>query len=163
MVKRNDKFSLEDIEKWDITHIIISPGPMSPKEAGMSNKVITHFGGKLPILGICLGHQCIGYVSNCLIGQHPNPTHGNKSEVFLSESKLFNKLPKQIEAGRYHSLYISRQDFNHDEFNITGELKDGTIMAIEHKIKPIFGVQFHPESILTGEYGKQILKNFVTM
>lgn len=163
ILKRNDQFKVEDIEKMDISHIIISPGPMSPSESGLSNEVIKRYAGKIPILGICLGHQCIGHVFGCRVEQHPFPTHGRKNKVKLERSIIFEGLPDVIEAGRYHSLYISKEGFNYDELNVIASLEDGTIMGVESKKYKVYGVQFHPESILTGDYGKRILNNFLSI
>ncbi|MEF2967433.1 aminodeoxychorismate/anthranilate synthase component II [Paenibacillus sp. M1] len=161
IVKRNDEFGLDDIVSWKVSKIIISPGPMSPLEAGISNDLITAYMDKLPILGICLGHQCIGHALGCSITRSANPMHGKKSTVTLGNSPLFNHLPGDIPVGRYHSLQISKEDFNERELDIISETEDGTIMAVQHKSYPLFGVQFHPESILTGEYGQVILNNFL--
>lgn len=160
IIKRNDQLTIEDLYKWHIERIIISPGPMTPRETGIANDIILHFGNSLPILGICLGHQCIGHVYSCKIQQHPQPTHGQSSDIYLKSSQLFANLPKIIQGARYHSLYVADKNFNHRELKITARLKDGTIMAIEHKHYPIFGVQFHPESILSYDYGEIILNNF---
>jgi anthranilate synthase component 2 len=163
-IVRNDQFTLSDIAKWQISHIIISPGPMSPSESGLSNDVIKHYGNKIPILGICLGHQCIGHSFNCKVDKHPIPTHGRHSTIKLDQSsKLFKNLPQEINVARYHSLFVEQVDFNHEDLLITSNSLDGTIMSIEHKKYPIYGVQFHPESILTGSNGKQILKNFINL
>lgn len=161
IIRRNDKFQLDDIERWCITHIIISPGPMTPKESGLSNDLILKYGKHIPILGICLGHQCIGHVFNSIVGKHPQPTHGQKSKVYLKESVIFQRLPRVVEAGRYHSLYISRENFNDQDLEVISYLEDGTIMGVQHRRYPIYGIQFHPESILTGENGKVILNNFM--
>jgi len=157
---RNDQLKLQDIIDWKVKGIIISPGPMTPLESGLSNDIIVEFGGYIPILGICLGHQCIGYVYGCIVGKHYKPTHGKKSRIKIYKSRIFSNLEGSIYAARYHSLHIKKENFNYNDLNITAELDDGTIMAIEHKHYPIFGVQFHPESILSND-GKVILNNFI--
>lgn len=163
VVKRNDKLTLDDIDPKKYEAIIISPGPMGPNEAGLSCAIVNEFKGKIPILGICLGHQCIAHTFGCTVERHKNPTHGKKSEVFLKYSALFEGLDNKINVGRYHSLYVSSKDFNHKEFIVTSTLSDGTIMSVEHKTYKLYGVQFHPESILTAENGKTILRNFLKL
>jgi anthranilate synthase/aminodeoxychorismate synthase-like glutamine amidotransferase len=162
LVCRNDKINIHDIEKNEsIEGIIISPGPMSPAEAGLSNQIIDRLGRRnIPILGICLGHQCIGEVFGCKVARHRTPMHGRQSEIRLNASALFEGLSDSIIVGRYHSLEVQLNEFNHDELKITAYGDDGTVMAIEHRSHPIYGVQFHPESVLTGSAGKRILKNF---
>ncbi len=161
---RNDKIAAQDIKQLNASHIIISPGPMAPKQSGCSMEVIKEFYKTIPILGICLGHQAIGEVFNCNIIKSNNPIHGQMHNVILGESLLYKNLPNEIHAGRYHSLIISNDRFNHDELQINATLKDGTIMGVQHKQYPLFGTQFHPESILTEQgVGSQILKNFLEM
>lgn len=161
-VVRNDTATAEQLlADNSIKAIILSPGPMGPDEAGISNDLVRLAAGReIPLLGICLGHQCIGKVFGCRITPHPIPTHGKPSEVTLSPHPLFADLPEQITAGRYHSLEISRERFNHNDLDIIARLDDGTIMAVQHREHPIYGVQFHPESVLTGEHGRTILNNF---
>jgi anthranilate synthase/aminodeoxychorismate synthase-like glutamine amidotransferase len=162
MVMRNDSATVDNIlSDSRIKAIIISPGPMTPNEAGISCDLIRPAMSKgIPILGICLGHQCIGKVFGCKIAIHPVPTHGKTSRIELSSSPLFENLPLSIDAGRYHSLYISSDSFNNNDLKIIAHHQDGTIMGIQHRTQPIFGVQFHPESVLTGDNGKVILNNF---
>lgn len=162
VVRRNDRFRLDEPERLGARAIVISPGPMSPHESGLSNEVIRRYGATTPILGICLGHQCIGQVFGCRVVRHGSPTHGRKSPVRLLRSRLYEGLESQIEAGRYHSLCLSREGFDPRELRVNAELEDGTIMGIEHREYPVYGVQFHPESILTGAPGKRILRNFVS-
>ena len=164
-VIRNDAFSVEDMFRaGDVRGIILSPGPMGPDSAGISNDLIMLAAQtRIPVLGICLGHQSIGHAFGCKIERHPIPTHGKPSEIKLGESEIFAGLPPVIAAGRYHSLCVSEHGFNHYDLKITARLLDGTIMGIEHRSFPIFGVQFHPESILTGEPGRQILRNFAKL
>ncbi len=164
LVVRNDQIELEDIERNGVSHIILSPGPMGPKDAGMCCDIIRKYAGRLPILGVCLGHQCIGQVFGCKVQEHPFPTHGKASSITIEPSVLYRNLPRKIAVGRYHSLHIERQGFNEEELIINSWMEDGTIMGIEHKHFPLFGVQFHPESVLTGnENGQIILTNFLQL
>ncbi len=161
-IARNDRLDLADIERRGVKAIILSPGPMSPNEAGLCNDIIRTYGPTIPILGICLGHQCIGHVFGCQVLRHPSPTHGKKSSVRLEASLLYEGLGDSIQAARYHSLYVARDGFADDQLRVNAQLQDGTIMGIQHRRHPVYGVQFHPESILTGEPGKAILRNFVS-
>ena len=164
LLRRNDEITLEEIETLpELEAIIISPGPMTPKEAGISNAVIEHYYKKIPILGICLGHQCIAELFGCKVDTYEDVVHGETGEVYLKTSELYRSLPEMIEATRYHSLVVYEEDFCHDELKINATLADGMIMGIEHKKYPVFGVQFHPESILTGANGKTILRNFIEL
>lgn len=161
-VLRNDDEILKKINPYEVSAVIVSPGPMSPSEAGYTNDIIKNFGeAGIPILGICLGHQCIGHIYGCKVVRHPHPTHGKQSKVSLMNSPLFKGLTQTIDVARYHSLHIQEEGFNHNHLNITATMDDGTIMAIEHRDFPIYGVQFHPESVLTGSPGKKILSNFL--
>lgn len=162
LVARNDKINIDEIEHDDrIEGVIISPGPMGPAEAGLSKDVIERLGKRdIPILGICLGHQCIGEVFGCTVARHRTPMHGQQSEVQLQSSRLFDGLSSKITAGRYHSLEVRTENFNHQELKITAYTDEGTVMALQHHRHPIYGVQFHPESVLTGESGRKILENF---
>lgn len=164
-VLRNDVTSAEQmLAHGDFDRIILSPGPMGPDEAGVSNDLVRLAASRnIPLLGICLGHQCIGQVFGCHITRHPVPTHGKPSEVTLSSCLLYTGLPARIVAGRYHSLEISRDGFNDRELEINARLIDETIMGVQHRKHPIYGVQFHPESILTGDHGRVILNNFARM
>ncbi len=161
IILRNDHININKIASNRIDGIIISPGPMGPEEAGISNEIINRYYKSKPILGICLGHQCLGSVFGCVIGQCQNVIHGERSVIKLGDSPLFNGLDNEILAARYHSLYIKEANFNNSELRVIATLKDGTIMGIQHKIFPVFGLQFHPESILTNENGKKILGNFL--
>lgn len=165
VIRRNDEVAVSDLDvDGSITGVIISPGPMSPGEAGVSNEIIRVLGTRgVTILGICLGHQCIGHVFGCRVERHPQPTHGKKSPINLEPVPLFAGLGRRVEGGRYHSLHVSEQGFNHDELEVTARLDDGTIMGVRHRRLPIHGVQFHPESVLTGEFGKRVLRNFVLL
>ncbi len=161
-VKRNDEISIQDIEKMeDIEAIVISPGPCTPKEAGISVDVIKHFKGKYPILGICLGHQSIGSAFGAKIVKAKCLMHGKTSKIYHNGKGLFEGIPNPFEAVRYHSLVIDESSLPED-IEITARTEDKEIMAIEHKRYPIWGVQFHPESILTG-YGHKLLENFLKM
>lgn len=160
-VIRNDRITIEEIEKKTPEAIIISPGPSYPSQAGISEDVIRHFAGKLPILGICLGHQAIGEVFGGKIVRGEEPMHGKSSQVKLDGTcPLFMGLPESISVARYHSLVISRENFP-ESLTITAEDENGTIMAVQHREYPIYGVQFHPESILC-EMGTNILANFLS-
>lgn len=163
-VLRNDDPRLARLKPSDVSAVIVSPGPMSPSEAKYSNDIIKNFGeAGIPVLGICLGHQCIGHLYGCKVVRHPQPAHGKQSQVRLKESRLFAELPPTIDVARYHSLHIQTEGFNHDDLKITATMDDGTIMAVEHRDFPIYGVQFHPESVLTGAPGKKILSNFLAI
>ncbi len=161
IVRRNDEIVIEEIADPSIQAIIISPGPMSPKEAGRSNEIIRTCKALKPILGICLGHQCIGAVFDCQITKAENPLHGQKSKILLEQSSLFHGFAAEIEAARYHSLVIDSKSFNEQELKIIARLEDGTIMGVEHQKYPVFGVQFHPESILSQAIGKRLFDNFL--
>lgn len=165
LVVRNDKIKVDEIEAMidekKINAIIISPGPMAPNDAGVSNDIIKSLHKKIPILGVCLGHECIGQVFNCKIERCKEIIHGEADDVYIIDSPIYKHLNKCFKAARYHSLCISRDDFNHEKLIIDAQLSDGTIMGVRHRIYPLFGVQYHPESILTGENGKAILKSFI--
>ena len=153
----NDKISVEELFQMDFDSIIISPGAGNPNTAGVSMDVIKKFYQTKKILGICLGHQCIAQFFGGKIVKSQNPTHGKTSRIYFDEnSKLFKGLPQGFEVTRYHSLEV--KDTN---LKITARTKDGTIMALEHETLPIYGVQFHPEAILT-QYGHELLKNFLS-
>ncbi len=162
-VRRNDKVSIQQIKDMnDIGAIVISPGPCSPKEAGISVDVIREFKGKLPILGVCLGHQSIGAAFGAEIVKAKCLMHGKTSMIYHNEKDLFEGIPNPFEAVRYHSLVIDRNTLPED-IEITAWTKeDDEIMGIKHKKFPIYGIQFHPESILTS-YGKDILRNFLKL
>lgn len=157
---RNDKITIKQMEKMRPKAIVISPGPCTPCEAGISNDVVRHFNGKIPILGVCLGHQCIGYVYGAKITETEEPVHGKNSEVFHDGRTLYKGLPSPIKGGRYHSLIIQREGLP-SKLEITAQTKDRIIMGVRDEAGMVEGVQFHPESILT-EHGKVILKNFLT-
>lgn len=163
-VKRNDQLSIADIEKFNPAQIVISPGPCTPNEAGVSLEVIKHFAGIKPILGVCLGHQAIGQAFGGDVVHAREIMHGKTSPVFHRDIGVFKGLNNPLQATRYHSLVI-KKDTLPDCFEITAwtQNTDGSldeIMGVRHKTLPIEGVQFHPESILT-EQGHQLLKNFL--
>jgi anthranilate synthase/aminodeoxychorismate synthase-like glutamine amidotransferase len=157
-VHRNNRLTLTQIEDLAPTHIIISPGPCTPLEAGISNDVILHFGGKIPILGVCLGHQCIGHVYGGKIGRS-SPVHGRTSLVEHDGRTIYQGLPSPFPATRYHSLIIEDQGFP-ECLEVSARTPEGTIMGVRHRDFVIEGVQFHPESILT-EVGHSILAKFL--
>ncbi|MDR0946883.1 MAG: aminodeoxychorismate/anthranilate synthase component II [Ruminococcus sp.] len=159
-IVRNDKISLGEIETLKPSHIIISPGPGKPSDAGICEDVIRSFAGKIPILGVCLGHQAIGEVFGGTVTYAKLLMHGKQSEITVNENcALFRGLPRKIKAARYHSLAVTSENLPAD-IQITAKTDDGEIMAIEITSKRVFGVQFHPESILTSN-GKQIISNFL--
>lgn len=163
-VYRNDQVTLEQIEADQPERIIISPGPCTPKEAGISVEVIRHFAGKMPILGVCLGHQAIGAAFGAIIVRADRLMHGKTSEIQHDGQGVFEGLPNPFTATRYHSLIIDPPTLS-DEFVITARTSDAPereIMGVRHKSLPIEGVQFHPESFLT-DVGHQLLANFLKM
>jgi len=160
LVYRNDRVGLEEIEQLKPTHIIISPGPCTPLEAGISNDIIRRFAGRIPILGICLGHQCIGYVYGGQIVSAAVPTHGKHSLMYHDGKTVYRGLPNPFEAGRYHSLVI-RQDNLPVELELAARTSDGVIMGVRHRKYVVEGVQFHPESIMT-DVGHNVLVNFLS-
>jgi len=160
LVKRNDEITVEDIKRMDnVDAIVISPGPCTPNEAGISVDVIKEFKGVYPILGVCLGHQSIGQAFGAKIVKAKCLMHGKTSKIYHNEKGLFESIPNPFNAVRYHSLVIDESTLPED-IEITARSDDGEIMAIQHKKYPIWGVQFHPESILT-EYGLKLLENFI--
>ena len=158
-VVRNDAVSLEDIDQMAPERIIISPGPGNPGEAGISKDAIRRFAGRVPILGVCLGHQCIGEVYGGIVEGAGEILHGKVSRVTHDGRGVFAGLPSPIEATRYHSLAI-RPDSVPDVLEVSARSESGVIMGVRHRALPVEGVQFHPESILTPD-GKAILRNFL--
>jgi anthranilate synthase component 2 len=158
-VHRNDEISVAEIERLAPTQIVISPGPCSPSEAGISVAAIQHFAGKIPLLGVCLGHQSIGQAFGGRIIHAKTLMHGKTSLIHHANNSVFTGLPNPFTATRYHSLVIERETLP-DCMEITAWTDDGEIMGVRHKTLPIHGVQFHPESILT-EHGHDMLKNFL--
>lgn len=159
-VFRNDKISLDEIANLRPAKIVISPGPGGPQAAGISLAVIKEFAGKIPILGVCLGHQCIGYAFGAKIKRAKRLMHGKTSLIYHKRKNIFRNLPNPFIATRYHSLAVSRVDFPKALEVIAWEKEDNEIMGIRHRHYPLWGVQFHPESIMT-DAGKRLLENFV--
>jgi anthranilate synthase component 2 len=159
LVHRNDEISLAEIETLKPSHLVVSPGPCSPAEAGISVAAIQHFAGKLPILGVCLGHQSIGAAFGGRIIRAQQLMHGKTSVIHTLQQGVFAGLPKDYTVNRYHSLAIERSSCP-AELEITAWTGDGEIMGVRHRSLPIEGVQFHPESILT-EHGHALLNNFL--
>ena len=156
----NDKVTIDELKSLDFDSIIISPGAGNPDTAGISMAVLEEFYKTKKILGICLGHQCIAKFFGANIAKSKNPTHGKTSKIFVCEnSKLFKNLPKSFDVTRYHSLEVEKSSMP-PNLKITAETQDGIIMALEHSTLPIYGVQFHPEAILT-QYGHELLRNFI--
>jgi anthranilate synthase/aminodeoxychorismate synthase-like glutamine amidotransferase len=156
---RNDEITVDEIDHLVPQQILISPGPGTPDSAGITLEAIARFAGKLPILGVCLGHQAIGQHFGGKVSRAPEPVHGKPVEVSHDGRSIFAGLPEKFNAGRYHSLIVER-DSMPECLEISAESSDGLVMALRHKQLPIEGVQFHPESILT-EHGKIMLKNFL--
>ena len=159
LVARNDQISLDEIEAKQPSHIIISPGPCTPLEAGISNAVVARFGPTVPLLGVCLGHQCIGHTFGANIVRADRIMHGKTSRIFHDDKGIYRGLPNPFEATRYHSLVIQPGTLP-DEFDVVAWTDQDEIMGVRHKTYPIEGVQYHPESFLTLE-GIKLLKNFI--
>ena len=159
LVCRNDSLTLKEIERHKPSHIIISPGPRTPLQAGISNDVIRCFAGEIPILGVCLGHQCIGYVYGGRIVSAVVPTHGKHSFIYHDGKTVYRGLPSPFKAGLYHSLVIEN-DTLPDELELSARTSDGVIMGVRHRSYAVEGVQFHPESIMT-DAGHRVLENFL--
>ncbi len=157
-VFRNDQVTLDDIARLAPSHIVISPGPGTPRDGGISNAVIREFHRDTPILGVCFGHQCIGDVFGGVVTRAPRLMHGKTSAIYHYSRGIFQGIPNPFDAGRYHSLIVKEP--LPDELRVTAFTKEGEVMGIRHKEFPLQGVQFHPESVLT-KCGKQILKNFL--
>lgn len=160
MVLRNDKATIKKIAKLQPSHIIISPGPCTPNEAGNSNEIIRYFSGKIPLLGICLGHQCIASVFGGKIIRN-KPVHGKEDNIFHDEKTIYSGVKQGFSAARYHSLIVDKKTLP-DCFEISAWNKEKLIMGIRHKDFKLEGVQFHPESIIT-KSGYKILKNFIKL
>ena len=160
-VIRNDAITIPEIEKLNPEKIIISPGPCTPDEAGISLGVVKNFYKTIPILGVCLGHQVIGQAFRAIVTRATVPLHGMASSIQHNQRDIFKNIPNPLTVGRYHSLIVSSVG-NDSELSITAKSLEGEIMALQHKLYPVFGVQFHPESILT-DHGLDLIKNFVTL
>jgi len=160
-VARNDEITVEQAARLKPTGIVISPGPGSPKDAGVSTDLIREFAGKAPILGVCLGHQCIGEVFGGQVVRAGRLMHGKTSPILHDGTGVFTGLPNPFEATRYHSLIVKRETLP-NELAVTAWTKEKEIMGLQHRTLPVYGVQFHPESILTSA-GKDLLRNFLTL
>jgi anthranilate synthase/aminodeoxychorismate synthase-like glutamine amidotransferase len=158
-VERNDGFSLDEIAALKPSHIVISPGPCTPNEAGISVATVRRFGPSIPILGVCLGHQSIGQAFGGRIVRARRPMHGKTSMIRHNGTGIFAGLPNPLRATRYHSLVVAKEDLPED-LAITAESQEGEIMALAHRRHPIVGLQFHPEAVLT-EHGYDLLRNFL--
>lgn len=157
-VVRNDQVTLEEIHELNPERIVVSPGPGDPDDGGISNDVIREFGPTIPILGVCLGHQCIGHVYGGQVSRAPRLMHGKTSPVYHNSDTVFNGVPSPFNATRYHSLIV--EEPLPDCLQVIAFTSEGEVMGLRHKDYPVVGVQFHPESILT-EHGKRILANFL--
>ncbi len=158
-VVRNDKITIEEIAKREPEYIVISPGPGKPEDAGICLDLIRTFSGKIPILGICLGHQAIAQAYGAQINRCEKVYHGKTSIITLKEKGIFQGIPKELEVARYHSLEVKREGLP-EELEITAVTEKGEIMGLQHNIHPTYGLQFHPESIAS-QYGLDILRNFL--
>ncbi|MDX8367651.1 MULTISPECIES: aminodeoxychorismate/anthranilate synthase component II [Bacillaceae] len=159
VVKRNDEITIKEIEELNPNFIMISPGPCSPNEAGISLETIQYFAGKIPLFGVCLGHQSIAQAFGGDVVRADKLMHGKTSQIFHNQKTIFTDIENPLTATRYHSLIVKRETLP-DCFEITAWTEEDEIMAIRHKTLPIEGVQFHPESIMTA-FGKRLLKNFI--
>ncbi len=159
-VFRNDQVTLEELEALAPTHLVISPGPGTPHDGGVSNAAIERFSGRIPVLGVCLGHQCLGAVYGGKVDRAPRLMHGKTSRIFHHGTGLFEGVPSPFEATRYHSLVVFEPV--PEVLEVTAFTADGEVMGLQHRQHQTYGVQFHPESILT-QHGKLILKNFLEL
>jgi anthranilate synthase/aminodeoxychorismate synthase-like glutamine amidotransferase len=161
LIKRNDQITIGEIAEMTPSHICISPGPCTPREAGISKEVIARFGKGTPTLGVCLGHQCVAEAYGGKVVRAPRLMHGKSSTIRHNGASLFSGLPTPFEAGRYHSLIVESGSFP-DCLEVMAQTDENEIMALRHREFPVYGVQFHPESILT-PHGKTILTNFLAL
>lgn len=161
MTVRNDRISIAEVEQMAPERIVISPGPSTPLKAGISNEIFRQFGSRVPILGVCLGHQCLGYSYGGTFGQANQIMHGKSSAIYHNDQGVFRGLPNPFRAIRYHSLVIYRDNLP-DCLEITAWTEDGTIMGLKHRQFQVEGVQFHPESFMTDK-GKDLLRNFLAI
>jgi para-aminobenzoate synthetase component II len=159
VVRRNDALTLEDVDALDVCGIVISPGPGRPEDAGVSVPLVKAFSGRLPLLGVCLGHQCIGYAFGANVVRAAQLLHGKTSEVSHDGRGIFSGLPQPFTATRYHSLVVERATLG-DDLEVSAWAEDGTIMGIRHRSLAVDGAQFHPESVLTGG-GHRLLANWL--
>ena len=160
-VVRNDQLTLEDVRRLNPTHIVISPGPGTPDDGGISLDVIREFGPTIPVLGVCLGHQCIGQAFGGVVDRAPKLMHGKTSQIHHTDDPLFAGMSNPFTATRYHSLVVEQPTMP-DSLEVIAQAEDGQVMGVRHKEYPVVGVQFHPESILTVE-GPKLLWNFLQM
>ncbi|NLL77435.1 MAG: aminodeoxychorismate/anthranilate synthase component II [Clostridiales bacterium] len=161
-VIRNDEMTIAEIEELDISHIILSPGPGRPADAGICEEALKYFAGKIPIFGVCLGHQAICEAFGAEISYAKELMHGKQSEIFIEDKcRIFKGLPPSIKAARYHSLAVKEETMP-EELEIMAKTEDGEIMAVKHRDFEVYGVQFHPESIMTTD-GETILRNFLAV
>jgi anthranilate synthase/aminodeoxychorismate synthase-like glutamine amidotransferase len=160
-VVRHDAITLEELSDLNPSHIIISPGPCAPKEAGISLAVVEHFAERVPILGVCLGHQAIGEAFGGMVVRAKNPLHGKAREVWHDGKGIFEGIPSPLKVGRYHSLIVDPESVP-EVLRVTARSAEGEIMGLEHRSLPVFGVQFHPESVLT-ESGYEVMRNFLSV
>jgi anthranilate synthase/aminodeoxychorismate synthase-like glutamine amidotransferase len=161
IVKRNDAITAKGVARLKPSAIVISPGPGRPSDAGVSNELIRTFAGTIPILGVCLGHQCIGEVFGGEVVRAKRPMHGKTSKIYHAQAGVLKGLPNPFDATRYHSLIVKREGLPED-LAVTAWTDDREIMGLQHKRLPVYGVQFHPESILTSA-GKDLLRNFLSL
>jgi anthranilate synthase component II len=161
-VYRNDQITPDEVAALAPSHIIISPGPCTPREAGVSNAILQRYAAAVPTLGVCLGHQCIGHVFGGEVVRNARVMHGKTSPIFHDGQGVFAGLSNPFEATRYHSLVIKRETFNNPDFVVSAWTEEGEIMGVRHRAWPLHGVQFHPESFLTLE-GPKLLENFVRL
>ena len=161
IVKRNDKTTISEIEGMNVDKIVISPGPGKPENSNISLDVITKLGSKIPLLGVCLGHQAIGIIHGGVVTNAPTLMHGKTSTIVHDNQNIYKDIPQNFEAGRYHSLAIKNDSFS-DELVVTSHTEDNVIMGVRHKELPIEGIQFHPESILTPQ-GYNLIKNWLAL
>ncbi len=161
VVYRNDKINCTGVRQLNPSHIILSPGPGTPDQAGISLDVVKHFSGSIPILGVCLGHQAIAQIYGARIERAKQPIHGMDSCIRHDQDYLFKNLPNPLTVGRYHSLIVSPNSFPKRVLKVTAWSEIGEIMSIRHVTEPVFGVQFHPESILT-DHGQDLIDAFLT-
>ncbi len=159
-VFRNDQITLDHLVTLSPTHLVISPGPGDPNDGGISNETIRYFTGKIPVLGVCLGHQCLGAVYGGVVKRAPKLMHGKTSQIYHQGKGIFDGVPSPFEATRYHSLMV--EEPVPDCLEVTAFTSDGVVMGLKHKEHDTYGVQFHPESIMT-KHGKQLLKNFLAL
>ncbi len=161
-VRRNDQVTADEVAELAPTHLIISPGPCTPREAGVSNEILLRFASTIPTLGVCLGHQCIGHSFGGEVVRNDRVMHGKTSPIHHDGQGVFHGMGNPFEATRYHSLVIKRDTFTNPDFVISAWTDEGEIMGVRHRTWPLHGVQFHPESFLTVE-GPRLLRNFIEM